>query len=179
MNTEQAFAEGFVKRASEYGYNEDESREILKQAGLDQFKRNIMAALIKKPAIPSAVAHGVAGAGLGGAAGGFIGGVNNLIDPGTEVDPETGKTVDRSRLKAMLMGSLKGFGIGAGIGGGVGTGYGASVGNRIQHFKNIDPDFRRKWRRGGVDLGKEFNKDVRPTTPPPAIKLLRGPNYRS
>ena len=164
MNTEQAFAEGFVKRASEYGYGKNEAEEILKQAGLDQFKRNIMAALIKKPAIPSAVAHGVAGAGLGGAAGGFIGGVDNLINPGTEVDPETGKTVDRSRLKATLMGSLKGLGIGAGIGGGIGAGYGAQRGNRVQHSKNIDPAYRRKWRKDVVDLGKVFNKDVRPTT---------------
>lgn len=33
MNTEQAYINGFVKRASEYGYSEDETMEILKQAG--------------------------------------------------------------------------------------------------------------------------------------------------
>ena len=32
MNTQQAYIEGFVKRASEYGYSEAEAIEILKQA---------------------------------------------------------------------------------------------------------------------------------------------------
>jgi energy-coupling factor transporter ATP-binding protein EcfA2 len=60
------------------------------------------------------------GAGAGGVVGGAIGGVHNLINPGTEVDPDTGETVDRSRLKSALGGALKGLGIGAGIGGGIG-----------------------------------------------------------
>lgn len=33
MNTEQAYIEGFVKRASEYGFSEHEAIELLKQAG--------------------------------------------------------------------------------------------------------------------------------------------------
>jgi len=32
MNTEQAYINGFVKRASEYGYNQQEALEIYKQA---------------------------------------------------------------------------------------------------------------------------------------------------
>lgn len=51
------------------------------------------------------------------------------------------------------MGSLKGLGIGAGIGGSIGAGYGAHAGNKIQHMKNIDPAFRREWRKDLVDLG--------------------------
>jgi len=36
MNTEQAFVEGFVKRASEYGFNESEATELLKKAARGQ-----------------------------------------------------------------------------------------------------------------------------------------------
>ena len=179
MNTEQAFVEGFVKRASEYGYGKNEAEEMLKQASRDQFIRDLVAALIKKPRTAFPKYYGLTGAGLGGAAGSAIGGIHNLINPGTEVDPETGETVDRNRLKAMLAGSLKGLGIGAGIGGGIAAGAGAFIGNRRSSINNIDPAARRKWRLLGVDVGKDFNKDVRPTTPPPAIKLLRGPSYRS
>jgi hypothetical protein len=32
MNTEQAFVEGFVKRAMEYGFSQNESLELLKEA---------------------------------------------------------------------------------------------------------------------------------------------------
>lgn len=165
MNTEQAFVEGFVKRASEYGYNENEAEEMLKQASRDQFIRNIIAGVLKKPVRTMSAGYGLAGATVGGAAGGAIGGVHNLINPGTEVDPETGKTVDRSRLTSALNGALKGLGIGAGIGGGIGVGAGVWNGNRWKKLIK-DPINRRSNRAEGVDVGKYFNKDVRPTTQP-------------
>lgn len=34
MNTQQAFINGFVKRASEYGLNQNEAFELLKSSGL-------------------------------------------------------------------------------------------------------------------------------------------------
>jgi hypothetical protein len=152
MNTEQAYINGFVKRASECGYSEQEAVEIYKEADIRQFGRNLFAGIIKKPRRTGGAIAGVAGAGLGGAAGGVIGGVHNLINPGTEVDEETGETVDRNRLKAILMGSLKGLGIGAGIGGGIGAGLGAYRGNQVQNAMKIDPQYRRDWRAEGVDI---------------------------
>jgi hypothetical protein len=171
MNTEQAFVEGFVKRASEYGYGKNEAEEMLKQSSFDQLSRDIAAGLVKNPRRIAGAGYGLAGAGAGGVVGGAIGGVHNLIDPGTEVDPETGKTVDKSRLTSALVGALKGLGIGAGIGGGIGAGYGLNQANQvIANLKN-DPIARRTYRKGLVDLGKEYSKDVRPTTQP-VRKLL-------
>jgi hypothetical protein len=155
MNTEQAYINGFVKRASECGYSEQEAVEIYKEADIRQFGRNLFAGLIKKPRRTMGAIYGVGGAGLGGAAGGVIGGVHNLINPGTEVDSDTGETVDRSRLKAILMGSLKGLGIGAGIGGGIGAGWGVYNGNRFHNTMKADPQYRRFRRREAVDIAND------------------------
>lgn len=34
MNTQQAFVNGFIKRASQYGYSEQEAIELLKNSGV-------------------------------------------------------------------------------------------------------------------------------------------------
>lgn len=41
MNTQRSYINGFVKRASEYGYSEDQAIELLKNAGaVDKLKKH-------------------------------------------------------------------------------------------------------------------------------------------
>jgi hypothetical protein len=53
MTTEQAYVDGFVKRAAEYGFNESEAMNILKQAAAEM----PMAGKAKAPApkIPNSI----------------------------------------------------------------------------------------------------------------------------
>jgi hypothetical protein len=126
---QQAYIEGFVKRASEYGFSENEAVEILKRA-------NAPAPV----AAPAHVGARRAFAGIGGAMGGLQGGavgaglgaLKGLIAPGEEMDPETKKMVQRGRLEAMLSSGAQGALIGGGIGGLAGGAHGLSVGNRLR-----------------------------------------------
>ena len=98
----------------------------------------------------------VGGAG-GGLAGGLIGAIKGLIAPGEEKDEQTGKMVQRDRLKAMLSDAGKGGLIGGGIGAGVGLGSGLLTGQIMRaHHKgqkiNALKDFLEDnlGRKGGV-----------------------------
>ena len=132
MSTEQAYINGFIKRASEHGLNDIEAYSLFKQAN---WKGKLWDAVArshqKSPGLTGAALNGVPGLLGGGAIGGIIGGAKGLISPGEKVDTETGKTVNRSRLEGMLHSG----GIGAGIGAGAGAGIGASLG--FMHGRNM------------------------------------------
>ena len=58
MTTEQAYIEGFVKRASEYGFNENEAVELLKSAAEDgPFRTQEAANMMASEAKLKALAH--------------------------------------------------------------------------------------------------------------------------
>ena len=121
MNTEQAYIEGFVKKASEYGFDENQAMDLLKTAGNGRLARNIIAGIFKTPRKTIGAIGGAAGGLVGGGIGGAIGGVNGLINPGQEIDPETGQLVDKSRIMSALKGGLKGTAVGGALGGGIGA----------------------------------------------------------
>jgi len=160
---EQAYINGFVKKASEYGYSEQEAAGILKEAvnlppsaslpaGAKAI-RNFLAGMAKKPTRAMGAVGAATGGITGGALGGLVGGANGLMNPGQEIDPETGKLVDKSRLMSMLTGGLKGTAVGAGIGGGIGLGSGLGVGTRLS--KDLaDPMVKKLFRQRLVDAGK-------------------------
>lgn len=61
MNTEQAFVEGFVKRASEYGYSESEAIQLLKAANAPASvsmpsRVSVMSQPRPTPQLPAAIA---------------------------------------------------------------------------------------------------------------------------
>ena len=58
MNTEQAYIEGFVKRASEYGFSQAESAELLKTAMRGQNAYSLIEN-ISRPLAAAAVREGV------------------------------------------------------------------------------------------------------------------------
>ena len=160
MNTEQAYINGFVKKASEYGFDENQAAALLKQAGIKDFAisamRNLGAGVVKRPRATmtgvGAVSGGISGAGVGGG----IGALHGLINPGQEMNAETGKLEDKSRLMAMLTGGLKGTAIGGGVGavgGGIG---GYRSGANIAKAMQLDPAFRRAVRQSMVEQGKAW-----------------------
>jgi hypothetical protein len=157
MNIEQAYINGFVKKASEYGFDKNQALAILKEAEVNPV-RNYLAGLIRRPikAMASTLAGG--GAVAGGAAGGVIGGIKGLISPGQEVDSETGETVDRDRLKAMLTNGLVGAGVGAGVGTGVGAGAGALIGRDSANLRKTSPKYRQAFNEVIKTLAKASPK---------------------
>jgi hypothetical protein len=118
----QAYIEGFVKRASEYGLNQNEAVQLLKAA----------ADVAHYPKVIGAKRLLAAGAGITGATLGGIGGAAyGLLSPGEEMDPETKKMVQKSRLKAMLQNAGYGTVLGGGIGAGAGAAFGLAMKRRF------------------------------------------------
>ena len=132
MNTqEQAYINGFVKKASEYGLNQQDAYTMFKQAsptinfpGLKGYRRGMAGA--------GALSGGVHGSAIGAG----VGALKGLISPNEEIDPETGKTVQSGRLSSMLSNAGKYGLIGGGVGAGVGAGIGTGMGHSASKFIN-------------------------------------------
>jgi hypothetical protein len=122
---EQAYITGFVKRANEYGFDNHEALELLKQAGVTLTPEKIQA-LLKGFTRSS----GLLGSGLGAAGGGLLGGVNGLMNPDQSIDPRTGEIVKQNRLLSALSGVGKGAIGGGVVGGAAGLGLGALAKNQ-------------------------------------------------
>jgi len=79
MTTQQAYIDGFVKRASEYGYSESEAVALFKEAGQDIFMdpsvRRLMLSVMLGGAAGGALVpdHPIAGTAAGVALGNMIG----------------------------------------------------------------------------------------------------------
>ena len=119
MNTQQAYITGFVKRASEYGFNENEALELLKEAAINT--KAMERWFSKHPAISSGILGGTLGAIPAGLAGAGIGGVTGLISPDKHINEETGETETDSRLMSALNGAVRGGALG-GLSGGLAGG---------------------------------------------------------
>lgn len=63
MNTQQAYLEGFVKRASEYGLSREEALDLLKQSAMMGAPMAAPAVMAKKPVKPMPPKRPVIGAG--------------------------------------------------------------------------------------------------------------------
>lgn len=131
MNTqEQAYIEGFVKRASEYGFSQAESAELLKTSGLGAKLRKLLGretmgdkvhryAGAAKDALLTPEGLGTAGGGLAGAGvGGALGTGGSMISQtfSDEMDGMTPAEKIKLHLSRGLKGSVAGGAVGAGGG---------------------------------------------------------------
>ena len=135
-NQQQAYINGFVKRAAAHGFSENQAEHMLKQSGI----RDVLFKTLGRTGGTVGGAGGaVLGAGLGGIGGGAlgagVGAFEGLTDPGEEKDPVSGEMIEKSIPKAMLAKALRRAQTGALIGGtagGIGAGgAGAYFGRKV------------------------------------------------
>jgi len=132
MNTQkQAFTEGFLKRANEYGFDDLSALSLFKQSAIDAVPpppiKNITG--LKRS---GARVYGGAGAILGSGVGAVGGALKGLISPDEEIDPRTGEKIQKGRLSSALSNAVSGGLIGGGMGAGVGMGVGAYRGAKLK-----------------------------------------------
>lgn len=174
MNTQEAYINGFVKRAAEYGYSEDQAVELYKQAAgklLTDAQRAVSragAASLKnmdphlRTVLKQELAdryggtlhHAINNAQFGGLVGAGVGGLSGLLDPGEEVDPITGHRRTKSRLTGALGGALTGGLAGGALAGAVGGGI---------HMKNNDWKFKDFDTKGYVREARRRAQDILPS----------------
>jgi hypothetical protein len=113
MNTEQAYIEGFVKRASEYGLTAEKATSLLKAGSAmpDALKKSLLDILRKKKVQTDIKSRLILGGGVGGYAGLIAG-----DSAASEVDAK-GKLVSKNPMLDRLKGILVGGGLGLAAGG--------------------------------------------------------------
>jgi hypothetical protein len=136
MNTEQAYTEGFVKRASEYGLTAEKATSLLKAGSAmpDALKKSLLDILRKKKVQTDIKSRLILGGGVGGYAGLIAG-----DSAASEVDAK-GELVSKNPMLDRLKGILVGGGLGLAAGGISGLANKRSLINKYMQTK-VQPRF--------------------------------------
>lgn len=158
---EQSFIYGFVKRASEYGYEYSAAISLFKQAGAADLYHLLRGTL---PKTMHAIEGGAVGGGLGAVGGGVLGAVKGLIAPGTSVNPETGESSPISRIDAMISNAGKGARIGAASLGTIGAAVGINAGRKFKKNREGLKDLFEKI-QANTAAGRPWEHGIYPQPP--------------
>lgn len=147
MTSKEAFKEGFIKKAQEYGVKEFQAVKLLKKAveGIDDSK--LIAQLLdsQKDSIQRGWEDGATGGGVGAAAGGLLGAGAGYLTGGL-----FGKTPEETQKRKYQL-ALLGGGAGA-VGGGA---YGGGAGGANASVEGFS-----KGLSGGVNAASDVQRQV-------------------